>query len=37
MRNKHVIKPLALAVSLLCTGLAHSEGQDDKIRHVLMD
>ncbi len=36
MRNKHVIKPLALAVSLLCTGLAHSEGQDDKIRHVLM-
>src|SRR5258708_15695813 len=36
MRNKHVVKPLALAVSLLFTGLAHSEGQDDKIRHVLM-
>jgi arylsulfatase A-like enzyme len=38
MKNKHVIKPLALAVSLLCTGLAHShsEGPDDNIRHVLM-
>jgi hypothetical protein len=36
MKNKHLIKPLTLAVSLLCTGLAHSEDQDDKIRHVLM-
>ncbi len=36
MQNKHLIKPLALAVSLLCAGLAHSEDNDDKIRHVLM-
>jgi hypothetical protein len=36
MKNKYLITPLTLAVSLLCTGLAHSEDQDDKIRHVLM-
>ena len=36
MKNKRLIKPLGLTVSLLCAGLAHAWDQDDKIRHVLM-
>jgi type I phosphodiesterase/nucleotide pyrophosphatase len=36
MRSKHLLKQLALALSLVCTGLAHADGSDDKIRHVLM-
>jgi hypothetical protein len=36
MNNRHILKPLALAVSVLCTGLAHSEDFDENIRHVLL-
>jgi hypothetical protein len=36
MRSKHVLKQLALAFSLACTGFVHADGSDDKIRHVLM-
>lgn len=36
MQCKHVLRPIALAVSLLCTGLAHSAGLDDNIKHVLL-
>jgi len=36
MKRKHLLKPLAMAVSLLCAGFAHAEGLDDNIGHVLM-
>ncbi|MBV8865107.1 MAG: alkaline phosphatase family protein [Acidobacteriaceae bacterium] len=36
MKNKYLIEPLTLALCLLCTGLAHSEEEVGKIRHVLM-
>ena len=36
MRSKHVLKQLALVLSLVCTSFARADGSDDKIRHVLM-
>ena len=36
MKKNRMIRPLALAVSLLCAGMAHSAGQPARIQHVLM-
>jgi len=36
MKNMQKTKPLALAVALLCAGLAHASDADTKVKHVLM-
>jgi len=36
MRDNRVLKQLALAVSLVCSGFAHADGSDNRIRHVLL-
>jgi len=36
MRDKRVLKQLALAISLVCSGFAHADGSDNRIRHVLL-
>jgi len=36
MKTKSLLKPLAIAASMLCAAFTHAEGLDDGIRHVLL-